>query len=63
MGSWDERFRSESAYLRPFRDERCVNNNTFPLFSQAVLYKLLGQSQVSGQVITVMFYTNYYTII
>ena len=41
MGSWDERFRSESAYLRLFRDVRCVNNNTFPLFSQAVLYIMI----------------------
>ena len=35
MGSWDERFRSESAYLR-LNDEMnvCVNNNTVIVYSQ-----------------------------
>ena len=33
----DERTRSESAYLRPLQDERCVNSNTFTLYMQVVL--------------------------
>jgi len=39
MGSWDERFRSESAYLRPeyIRMNDCVNINTGILYSQAEL--------------------------
>ena len=39
MGSWDERFRSESAYLRPecIRMNDCVNNNTDIVYSQVEL--------------------------
>ena len=42
MESWDERIRSESAYLRPFRDERvCANDNTVIIYRQVCLYSLI----------------------
>ena len=42
MGSWDERIRSESAYLRPQRGMNvCVNTNTDIVYRQVYVYSLI----------------------
>ena len=56
MGSWDERFRSESAYLRPecIRLNDCVNTNTCIVYSQVPMYFLL-QNPVAPKITPIFF--------
>ncbi len=58
MGSWDERFRSESAYLRPecIRLNVCVNTNTCIVYSQVGMYSLL--QNLTDQKNTPIFFPN-----